>query len=117
MKEWLRELSEPLVPAELYPESIASVRDMDTPADIMSKRVLEIFDKLPVLTQRVIRVLGDLLKEIAKEENSAINLMTMDNLAIVFSPSLLRCPSDDPMELLSNSKFETRFTSVLFRSI
>jgi len=115
LKEWLRELAEPLIPAELYVECVSAVRDMDQAPEIMSKSVVELFNRLPALTQKVIRTIGELLKEIA--ENSGVNLMTMDNLAIVFAPSLLRCPSDDPMELLQNSKFESRFTSILFRSL
>jgi hypothetical protein len=43
--------------------------------------------------------------------------MNMENLAIVFAPSLLRCPSEDPMVILGNSKFETRFTVLLFKAI
>jgi len=115
LKEWLRELSEPLIPTEVYPECVVAVKDMDKPAEDMSKEVMVIFEKLPDISKRVIKSLAVLLKDIAKE--NATNLMTIDNLAIVFAPSLLRCPSDDPMELLQNSKFETRFTSVLFKSL
>jgi hypothetical protein len=43
--------------------------------------------------------------------------MTVDNLAVVFSPSLLRCPSEDPMEMMTNSKSEVRFTAVLFAAL
>jgi len=115
MKEWLRELSDPLVPTESYGECIIAVKDSDVPYEQQSKRVLELFTAFPNITQRVIRTIGLLLKDI--ENNHEENLMTWENLAIVFAPSLLRCPSDDPMELLSNSKFETRFTSVLFKSL
>ncbi len=79
--------------------------------------VMALFEKLPPLTQRVIKFVGVLLREVSSPENAAVNLMTMDNLAIVFAPSLLRCPHDDPMELLSNSKFETRFAAILFSTL
>ena len=43
--------------------------------------------------------------------------MSLENLAIVFAPSLLRNPSEDPLELLQNTKFETRFTSLFLAYI
>ncbi len=118
LKEFLRELIEPLFPQDLYADCINAVKDVETvPAAEMTKKVLALFDRLPPLTQRVIKYVGVLLREVSSPENAALNMMTIDNLAIVFAPSLLRCPHDDPMEMLSNSKFETRFTAVLFGSL
>jgi hypothetical protein len=72
-------------------------------------------------------------KEISNPQNSAITksallrlafvgaahhvlliAVTVDNLAIVFAPGLMRNPSQDPIEVLQNTKFESRFISLLF---
>lgn len=37
-----------------------------------------------------------------------------DSLAIVFAPGLMRNPSQDPIEVLQNTKFESRFIALLF---
>lgn len=42
---------------------------------------------------------------------------TVENLAIVFAPSFLRNPSEDPAVIMNNTKFETKFTANLFRIV
>ena len=39
------------------------------------------------------------------------------NLSIMFSPSLFRCPYDDPMTRLNNSKIETEILEVMMRDL
>eukprot|EP00954_Amorphochlora_amoebiformis_P009678 753243-Amorphochlora_amoeboformis.AAC.1 len=43
--------------------------------------------------------------------------MTMSNLAMVFSPSVLRNPSTDPLQMIANIKHEVRFVDLLMQSI
>lgn len=112
LKAWLRSLTDPLVPPELYNEAIECAKDKDSPAS----KVLAIFNKLPPITRKVVEHLAWICQEIS-EKNQETTRMNMENLAIVFAPSLLRCPSEDPLVLLGNSKFETRFTVVLFKAV
>jgi len=118
LKEWLRELAEPVFPTQLYAACVDAVKDPETsPKEEMTKKVQELFCQAPVLSQRVIKHVTHLMHEIVNEDNCKINKMSLDSLAIVMAPSFLRCPNEDPMELLSNSKYETRFTLLLFQSI
>ena len=39
--------------------------------------------------------------------------MTADNLAMVFAPNLLRCPSNDLQVAMDNSKWEMTFVRTL----
>lgn len=39
--------------------------------------------------------------------------MPLPNLALVFVPSFLRCPLDDPSLMLTNQPFEQKFVHVL----
>jgi len=113
LKSWLRSLTDPLVVAELYNEAIECAKDRDCPP----ARVLTLFNKLPPITRKVIEQLAWVCQEISMEKNTIVTRMTMENLAIVFAPGLLRNPSEDPLVLLSNSKYETRFTILLFKAI
>jgi len=42
-------------------------------------------------------------------DNQKLTKMTYDNLAMVWAPNFLRCPSDDPMVIFQNTKREMSF--------
>ncbi len=48
-----------------------------------------------------------------KPENQKRTKMTIANIAMVFAPNFLRCPSDDPFIIFQNTKFEQKFLSIL----
>lgn len=108
LKLWLRTLEEPLIPQDMYGACIEAAK-LD---GFSSNEALEIYARLPAITQRIVNYLADnLWVDIAK--NKKVTLMGVNNIAIVFAPSFLRCESDDPLEMMQNSKFESRFTSNL----
>ena len=39
---------------------------------------------------------------------------SLRSLAVVFSPCMMRNPSNDPIEILQNAKFETKFVALMF---
>ncbi len=118
LKEWLRLLAEPLIPESLYESAILSVKEKALAESKSHDAVIfDIFRKLPNVNQRVIEELSSMACKIAKPENCQINKMNIENLAIVFSPSFLRNPSEDPIQLLQSAKFETKFTAALFKVI
>jgi hypothetical protein len=110
LKMWLRELGEPLIVA--YDDAIACVSDGS--ATQASVRAFYEARASP-LTRQCVAFLVKLLVDIVR--NSDENKMTVRNLAIVFAPSFLRCPSDDPMVMLTNSKYETQFTVLLLEAL
>ncbi len=116
LKEWLRDLSEALIPNEQYSEAIAITRaaGSDTPT---AAAVLTLFDKLDQINRNVIRDIALLCAEISSVENQKINRMSLENLAIVFAPSFLRNPSENPMEILNNTKYEVRFVTSLLAAV
>jgi hypothetical protein len=136
LKEWVRLLLEPVIPSEaLYQQAIESVgakplpppggvtpASMQQPAPAAAltpaqstAAVKRVLDSLPPLNQRVLKELSLMARDISTPEMAEKSKMTTDNLAIVFAPSFLRCPSEDPSVLMSNSKFETKFTVALFK--
>jgi len=54
-----------------------------------------------------------LLKEIAKEENCKINKMDAHNLAIVFSPTLMRKKRLSPERALNDTKLATKLIEIM----
>ena len=49
--------------------------------------------------------------------NCEITKMGLENLAIVFSPTILRCPSTDPNVLMLNIKFEKLFIQQMLQNL
>eukprot|EP00049_Salpingoeca_infusionum_P000574 m.40958 g.40958 ORF g.40958 m.40958 type:complete len:610 (+) comp10491_c0_seq1:149-1978(+) len=105
LKLWFRELTEPLVPAELYEHCIASC--YDTAASVAT------VDQLPPTNRAIVLFIVRFLQTIGQEENQPYTKMTYDNLSMVWAPNFLRCPSEDPMVIFNNTKKEMNFVRQL----
>jgi len=108
LKQWLRELAEPLIPTEKYAEAIQLAKSKPKLEDVKA-----FAQNLPEINLNVLKHISKMASEIAAL--SSVNKMTFSNLAIVFAPGMLRNPSEDPAEMLENSKFETSFTNFLLQ--
>jgi len=93
LKMWLRELPSPLIPVQLYDACIA---DPDNGSAILPR--------LPVLHRLVLTRLIHFLQVFVQPEYVACSRMGAANLAVVFAPALLRCPSEDLALLNSNQE-------------
>lgn len=104
LKLWFRSLPDSLVPTALYDTALAAPGP---------EGALTLINKLPSLNAKVIRHLVKFLALMAEPDHVKATLMTLENLAMVFAPSLLRCPSEDPMMILANAKRECAFVKNL----
>lgn len=93
LKLYVRELPEPLLPFNLYKRF--------TSIDVGSKESSKIIEELKGLVQeipknhrKVLVFLLQLLKDVSKYSEE--NLMTVQNLAVVFGPNILRPREDSP---------------------
>jgi len=102
-----------VIPALMYDRAIA------LGGEALNKDKMEHFlAELPKVNREVLQRVGrNLIAEILKPSHLSKNLMSVRALAIVFAPGFLRNPSDDPMEMLNNAKFETQFTVHLFETL
>lgn len=101
IKFWFRDLYDPLIPADLYEDCIQSVENV--------AESLAIVSRLPPLNRIVLVFIIRFLQVIGAPANHASTKMNFDNLAMVWAPNFLRCPSDDPMMIFNNAKKEMLF--------
>lgn len=95
-KLWLRELQDPLIPGELYNESISWAED--------PQKVVEIVTRLPPINRRVVLFVISFLQNFLEERIMAVTKMTAANLALIFAPNLLRCDSDSMSVVFTNAR-------------
>ena len=75
---------------------------------------VDLIQRIPIeVNQRVLIHVLALLAEAAEARHSVTSKMTLPNLAIVFSPGLLRNPSNDPAAIMLANKHENAFVCEL----
>lgn len=105
LKQYLRELPDPLCTFALYQDWLKAVQS-PTAIDSLSACVAA----LPPINQAVIKVLSEFLWEVAQFES--VNMMGFQNLAIVFGPTILRS-REETFETISNSGLVCQVAQVL----
>ncbi|TPX34507.1 hypothetical protein SmJEL517_g02866 [Synchytrium microbalum] len=111
LKFWLRDLADPLIPSEYYAACVEVGAD-ENKADA-GARAVAIADSLPEYNRRVVYYVIRFLRVIAEPQNHAITKMTHQNIAMVFAPNFLRCPSEDPTVIFNSTKYEQGYLRVL----
>ena len=69
--------------------------------------------RLPDLNRLVLTYLINFLQLFARPETAIVTKMDAANLATVFAPNCLRCPSSDPSTILENTRKEMAFVKNL----
>lgn len=110
LKAWLRHLREPLVPLQHYRRALDAGQAQD-----LAPTLAFLDTVLPKANAATLVYLIHFLNHCA--ELSQFNQMTPRNLAIVFSPNLLRHPSNDPMLMVQNAENERKFVIQLMRAL
>mmetsp|Transcript_6614 Transcript_6614/g.13399 ORF Transcript_6614/g.13399 Transcript_6614/m.13399 type:complete len:509 (+) Transcript_6614:209-1735(+) len=99
LKQWFRELPEPLIPSHLYETLISLARqDVALESPVTCSLVLEFTANLPPVNRELLGFLARFLNEVSRVEN--INKMSANNLATCFAPTLLRPPEDMPPNMV-----------------
>lgn len=105
LKEWLRELYDPVIIDDSYQKCL----DNCDQAGYCSA----IIQELPDINRLVVTYVIKFLQGFIKDDIIGKTKMTADNLAMVFAPNLLRCPSNDLQVAMDNSKWEMTFVRTL----
>lgn len=91
LKQYLRELPEPLMTSKLYSEWIQASTIQDNGTRLQA--YWTIVEKMPSLYKANLRYLITFLGKLS--ENSDVNKMSASNIAIVIAPNLIWSPEDD----------------------
>eukprot|EP01132_Coremiostelium_polycephalum_P005976 gene5976-7445_t len=105
LKLWLREMPSPLITDRLYDSAIQCEKTSD---------LLITFKQLPPHNQKIVTYIVQFLQDLIHPENVVHSKMNLDNTAMVFAPSFLRCTN--PELLLSNIESEKDFIKLLIES-
>ncbi|KAI9488224.1 hypothetical protein BDB00DRAFT_849422 [Zychaea mexicana] len=105
LKYWIRDLPEPLISMDLYDTCVAYAEDID--------KAIDIINSLPNVNRRIVLYILSFLQEFIDPEVIKHTLMNVHNLAMVYAPNLLRCPSEKLTTVLENSKYEQAFLRCL----
>eukprot|EP01121_Diplochlamys_sp_Union-15-3_P020016 TRINITY_DN7679_c0_g1_i2.p1 TRINITY_DN7679_c0_g1~~TRINITY_DN7679_c0_g1_i2.p1 ORF type:complete len:163 (-),score=10.24 TRINITY_DN7679_c0_g1_i2:164-652(-) len=111
LKQYLRELPEPLITYVYYDDFITAWKTKD-------KEVIKsLVEKLPVCQRKCLKLLLGFLHLVHK--SSKINMMDAQNLAIIFSPSLLRTRKGDVDTVIQvdSFAFDITFSQLLCRTV
>ena len=120
LKIWLRDLYEPLIPDAFYDECIALAVNLDKDSVTKpekAKRLAAFVTRLPELNALVLMYLIRFLQLFAQTSVSIATKMDDNNLATVFAPNVLRCPSHDPMVIMENTRKEMTYVKHLIQCL
>lgn len=101
LKLYFRELPIPLITYDAYPHFMEAAKIMDT--DKRQEALHEALKLLPPAHCETLRYLMGHLKRVSQCEE---NLMTGENLGIVFGPTLMRAPGLDAMTALNDIRYQ-----------
>ncbi|XP_024135205.1 unconventional myosin-IXb isoform X3 [Oryzias melastigma] len=110
VKQWLRELPDPLMTFTLYNDFLLAVELPEKQEQLHA--IYKVLEELPPANFNTLERLVFHLVKVAKEEPH--NRMSSNSLAIVFTPCVLRCPdSEDPFLSMNNVKKATMCLEML----
>ncbi|KAI8388521.1 uncharacterized protein BYT42DRAFT_237779 [Radiomyces spectabilis] len=109
LKYWLRDLAEPLITPKFYDQCIAAFNE--------PQKAVEIINLLPDINRRIAMYMITFLQEFTDPEVIKRTLMNINNLAMVFAPNFLRCPSESLTTVFENSKYEQAFLKLLITNL
>jgi len=113
LKDWLRGLKDSLIPQTHYDIAISMAKKNE-----VRQESLEVFlSQLPEVNRETIKYLVRFLQELIAEDNVPRTRMNLENVAIVFAPTMLKCPHSDSKVMLSNSRFEKSFVIALIAQL
>jgi len=112
LKQWFRDLTQPIIPSSLYQQAIqsATIGDVKTVCDIVNNRLASPY------SCSVLRFTLEYLRKLAQPDIVSHTKMTLSNLSIVFAPNILRSAAVDPLHELANQKFQQAFFDILLKN-
>lgn len=114
LKQWFRELPNPIMPYELYKECLECCDD--------AQRATEIIEhKLPHLNKLIFGYLIRFLQVFCAKQNVELTKMDDSNISMIWAPNLVRASKSnlptDPSEIFDNTRREMSFIRTLIQNL
>jgi len=109
LKQYFRELPDPLVPFELYAQFISIINRNDLDKELITKNL----EVLPPTNRYIMGKVCKFMFEV--QLHKSMNLMSSDNLSTCIGPNLLRSADNDPRTMISDTPAIMYLFSLLIR--
>ncbi|XP_031434243.1 rho GTPase-activating protein 24 isoform X3 [Clupea harengus] len=111
LKLYLRELPEPVIPFAKYEEFLACTKLHSKDQDTGMKELKTQVESLPPVNYNLLKYICRFLDEV--QSYSGVNKMSVQNLATVFGPNILRPKIEDPVAIMEGTVLVQQLMAVL----
>ncbi|XP_029300371.1 rho GTPase-activating protein 24 isoform X2 [Cottoperca gobio] len=111
LKLYLRELPEPVVPFHKYDDFLASAKLLSKDDEMGMKELRNLVENLPPVNYNLLKYICRFLDEV--QSYSGVNKMSVQNLATVFGPNILRPKVEDPVAIMEGTVLVQQLMAVL----
>uniref|UniRef100_A0AAX7SPP4 Rho GTPase-activating protein 24 n=1 Tax=Astatotilapia calliptera TaxID=8154 RepID=A0AAX7SPP4_ASTCA len=111
LKLYLRELPEPVIPFQKYDEFLSCAKLLGKDDEMGMKELRRLVESLPPVNYNLLKYICRFLDEV--QSYSGVNKMSVQNLATVFGPNILRPKIEDPVAIMEGTVLVQQLMAVL----
>lgn len=111
LKLYLRELPEPVIPFHKYDEFLACAKLLSKDDEMGLKELKRLVECLPPVNYNLLKYICRFLDEV--QSYSGVNKMSVQNLATVFGPNILRPKVEDPVAIMEGTVLVQQLMAVM----
>ncbi|NXT64468.1 RHG24 protein, partial [Chaetops frenatus] len=111
LKLYLRELPEPVVPYAKYEDFLSCAKMLSKEEEAGLKELVKQVKSLPAVNYNLLKYICRFLDEV--QSYSGVNKMSVQNLATVFGPNILRPKVEDPLTIMEGTVVVQQLMSVM----
>ncbi|KAF5921965.1 hypothetical protein HPG69_015415 [Diceros bicornis minor] len=113
LKLYLRELPEPVVPFARYEDFLSCAQLLTKDEGEGTLELAKQVSSLPLANYNLLRYICKFLDEVQSHSN--VNKMSVQNLATVFGPNILRPQREDPVTIMEGTSLVQHLMTILIR--